>query len=78
MLLDKSNISIGESGESVFLWEEGESRAHQTHHYLVSLVSLCSSWRELSLILVNKSINWGGESGESVFLREGSESHACR
>ena len=25
MLVDKSNISFGESGESVFLWEEGES-----------------------------------------------------
>ena len=33
MHVDKSNISFGESGESVFLWEEGESHAHQTHHH---------------------------------------------
>ena len=41
-------------------------------------MSLCSSWRELSLILVDKSTKSGGESGESVFLREGGESDACR
>ena len=41
---------------------------------MVSLVSLCSSWREVSLILKDKSTKSGGE---SVFLREGGESHAC-
>ena len=35
---------------------------------MVSLVSLCSSWREVSLILVDKSTKSVGESGESVFL----------
>ena len=45
---------------------------------MVSLVSLCSSWREVSLILLDKSTKSGGESGESVFLREGGESDACR
>ena len=41
---------------------------------VVSLVSLCSSWREVSLILLDKSTKSGGE---SVFLREGGESNAC-
>ena len=44
---------------------------------MVSLVSLCSSWREVSLIHLDKSTKSGGESGESVFLREGGESDAC-
>ena len=44
----------------------------------MSLVSLCSCGRKVSLILLDKGTKSGGESGESVFLREGSEFHACR
>ena len=40
-------------------------------------MSLCSSGREVSLILVDVITTSGGESGESVFLREGGEYHAC-
>ena len=45
---------------------------------MVSLVSLCSSWREVNLILLDYSTKSGGESGESVFLKKGGESDACR
>ena len=47
---------------------------------VVSLVSLCLSWREVSLILLDKSTKSGGESGESgdsVFLLEGGEFNTC-
>ena len=44
---------------------------------MVSLVSLCSSGREVSLQVVNVSTMSGGESGESVFLLEGRESITC-
>ena len=64
----------------MFFWEEGESHASRCEYVLqvvVSLVSLCSSGREVSLQVVNVSTISGGESGESVFLWEGRESITC-